>query len=133
MLLLTIFASLLFSGCHPGNAKNATMRKAEKLFNKAGGIEKVSQEAKIMLTRFGAEDYKVLTNWELKDFPAISALGNMVAVRGSKSGYPAQIRIRYGNHFRTKFILIYAQQTPADPNETAAFLLVTNNIFIPAE
>jgi hypothetical protein len=125
----SIIAALVAFSAGGCSRKESLKERADKLFQKSGGVEQVRAEAARLFSRFGKTESQFLSDSELQKFPAIAALGNMVEYRAADDVGPAQIMIRYGSHRDTQFILIFDGKP--DPKWTAGFLEVTNNIFIP--
>ena len=120
---------LLQAGCgHP----ETTMSQVGEMFEKVGGIEKVNTEARAMFARFGTNELRFVYDQDLKDFPAIAALGNSVGIYPATSGLAANIRIRFGSHANTEFIFIYDPNDSSGVKEQTAsgFLQVSTNIFV---
>lgn len=69
--------------------------KATELFNQAGGAAKINQEAKLLFAQFESvtNGTKFLHEPELKNFPAISALGNHVFLTRDSPDDPPMIGI----------------------------------------
>ncbi|HVU26474.1 MAG TPA: hypothetical protein VHG71_01915 [Verrucomicrobiae bacterium] len=117
-----------------GRAQEITANKAAKNFQKAGGIEKVEQESKILFKQVGTNDYWFHPS-DKTNFPALSSLGN-VSVNHN------QINIRFGGHFHTKFITIFPNTPTIDQMSvgnnqafykeyyTSRCIQVATNIFI---
>ncbi|MGH7975352.1 MAG: hypothetical protein ACREC8_01680, partial [Limisphaerales bacterium] len=89
-----------------GRQQEITPDRASKIFQKAGGIEKVEQESKILFNQVGTNDYWLHSS-DKTNFPALSSLGN-VSVNHN------QINIRFGSHFHTKFITIFPNAPTID-------------------
>jgi hypothetical protein len=108
--------------------------KTEQMLLKAGEVDKINEEAKVIFARFGTDKTWGIEGLDLRDFPTISALGNSVIIFARTPGCPAYISVRYGSHQHTKFIFIF------DPNSTpeiinppmgARLVQVASNIFRP--
>lgn len=109
-----------------------TEEKAVKLFERAGGLTKVEQEASILFERHGTNG-GYLRRSDRTNFPAISVLGESVSVDGE-----SKILIRRGPLTNSKFIYIF--RTGLDSNATTAsgnlkfftskYITVATNIFV---
>jgi len=127
--VIILLGIALGPGC---SRREVTATEVAEMFERVGGVEKVSKEARAIFDRFGTNEFRFIYDQDLREFPAIAALGNSVGIYPKASGVPANIRIRFGPHANTKFIFIY------DPNESsgvkqqaaAGFIEVTNNIFV---
>src|SRR2546428_6137387 len=100
-----ILGVVLGMGCNSSTQTDneTTLIEAQNMLKKAGGEDKVKKEAKQVFARFGTEKTRFIVDSELKEFPAIAALGNSVDIHAPSPGFPANISIRYGTHERTKF------------------------------
>ena len=111
-----------------------------EMFDKAGGVDKVNQEAKVAFERFGTEKTKSLSGSDSKDFPAISTLGSSVVLYGANPSMASEITIRFGTHRNTKFIHIFpldfdASKAPKSSNvlavlDDAKHFQIASNIFV---
>jgi hypothetical protein len=111
-----------------------TKEKALKLFERAGGIDKVEQEANVLFDRFGTNEYWLMRQSDSTNFPAISALGNSVSLDANQP-----ITIRFGGRFHTKSIYIFPSNLDLSkiPATSLAYytnasrcIRITNNIFV---
>jgi len=102
-----------------------------ELLSKPGWIVNVDQEARNIFDRFGTNEDKFLYDYDLRDSPAIKALGNGFALRVEDSMYSRRIRIRYGTHRRTRFVLIFDPRATTTPrlNSAMGFFQVSSNIY----
>jgi hypothetical protein len=100
-----------------------TRSRTLKLFARVGGVNKVNQEAKVMFARFGTKETRFLSESDLKNVPAISALGNSVVLLGYSSDTAPEIQIRLDAYKRTKFIDIFPLNL--DVNKAGNFLNVS--------
>ena len=123
-------------------------------FEKAGGVNEVNKEAEIIFKVFGTnavfilqdfgtphlDDYLEMKNHpEIKSFPAIFALGDVVMVQGGSLNNAApEIYVRYGKHNQAKTIDIFPPEIDVDKTTNfyilsflndPSYLRVTNNIF----
>jgi hypothetical protein len=107
IVIILVLANGLGFLWHP----KMTARTVLKRIDKVGGLNELNQEAKIIFDRYGTNEWKFLNESDLKDFPAISALGNSVGIfpesADDPTKVPTHIRIRYGSHFYTKLIFIF--------------------------
>ena len=88
-----------------------TAGKVLKRIDKAGGLNELNQEARIIFDRFGTNEWRFLYEDDLKNCPAISALGNAFGYfpesADDPTKVPTHIWVRYGSHFYTKAIFIF--------------------------
>ena len=106
-------------GCGKSKASktqnNSSVAKTEvdKIFEIAGGVDKINQEAKAIFDRFGTKEDKILLESDLKDFPAICSLYNHdirqvhVELFGETSNFAPQISIAIVRHRSLKVIHIF--------------------------
>lgn len=120
-------AFILVNGCGP-SAK--TPAETAAMFQKAGGVDKVAAEARVIFEKFGTKEYRNLTEADLKDFPAISTLGNAFGIYPKDAGSPAHIRIRSGAHDDSKVIFIYDSSEAYQIPHSSSTIKVTPNIFV---
>ena len=109
-----------------------TNEKAAKLFERAGGLTKVEQEANILFERYGTNG-SYLRRSDRTNFPAISTLGESISLDGE-----SKILIRRGPLTNSKFIYIF--RSGLDTNGTTAsgnlkfftseYIQVATNIFV---
>jgi hypothetical protein len=117
-----------------------TKTRAIEMFDKVGGVDKVNQEAKVIFDRFGTNNPDFLSESDLKDFPAISALGNSVGTfpqptvvtfhQSIKIDFPPHIRVRRGLHSNTMLIFIFEPNKVTELKDASSFVQVTSNIFV---
>jgi hypothetical protein len=117
-----------------------TNAQVTEMFDKAGGVDKVNREAKIIFDRFGTNNPDFLSESDLKDFPAISALGNSVGTflqptvvtfhQSIKIDFPPHIRVRRGLHSNTMLIFIFEPNKVTELKDASSFVQVTSNIFV---
>src|SRR5689334_5768518 len=74
-----------------------THSRAAEMFDKAGVVDKVNQEAKTIFDRFGTNESKNVYGSELTNFPAISSLGETVFFQNKNNppGWSAHIEIPF--------------------------------------
>jgi hypothetical protein len=117
-----LFASALcLCGCSPS---------AEQRIEKVGGVSIINQEARVVFDRFGTKEFRFLYESDLKDCPAIAALGNSVGLYNESPGTAAQIRVRYGSHSNTKFIFILDPRAPSQFKGPPGCSQIASNIFV---
>jgi len=99
--------------CELGCGRSESETKA--LFDKVGGVAEVNKEAKIIFEIFGTNEVyglqgfgkpmlgyypEVMTNHpDIKDFPALFALGKSVMLLGGATNQTALIKINFGTHW----------------------------------
>jgi hypothetical protein len=102
--------------------------QAKHLITSAGGPAKVCDEANQMFKRFGVTEVKFFDPADLKDFPALTALGT---VRGIWPGSPPRISIRVGTHQDGFFFDIADTNSPGKYPKTPDTLeLVDSCVFV---
>jgi len=130
--LISITVCLVFL-CGLGCGRSeATKAQAMEMFDKAGGVDKVNQEAKILFERLGTNESKEIFGSDLTSFPVISSLGKPFFLQNKNNppGWSAHIEILFGSHYQRNFIFIF------DPSGTIEFpyasncIAVTTNIFV---
>jgi hypothetical protein len=94
--------------------------EAKVLIDKAGGSDAVCREAHQIFSRFGGDELWLFNPSDLKDFPAISALGHVECIIANK---PAVIQVRVRDS-RDGYIIhiantnsIYRYQTSSNTTE----------------
>ena len=120
----------IISGVSCGGPQAKRIEGVE-LLSKPGWIANVDQEARNIFDRFGTNENTFLYDNDLRDFPAIQALGNAIRMCSEDSMYSRRIQIRYGTHFRTKFVLIFDPRTATTPrlNSAMGFFQVSSNVY----
>jgi hypothetical protein len=112
-----------------------TPEKAQKLFERAGGIDEVNREAKALFDKLGTNDWTFLYPEDLTKSPAIFFLySNLKNYSGREySGtrvaiwpeHGRHLEIRFGNHWVGKEIFVF------DQSSTNAFYSPSNWYQIP--
>ena len=106
-------------------------RQGSKDARQRGGTQIINDETKDVFAKFGSNEFKFLNSQDLSTFPAIAHLGNSVSINPSAFEIPANIRIRFGSHYDTKFIVVF------DPSKSfvsknlneSNLIQVSSNIF----
>jgi hypothetical protein len=124
IIWLGLFCEL---GCLRSEMTNA---QAVKMFDKAGGVDKVNQEAKIIFDRFGTNESKVIFGSDLTNFPAISSLGKPFFLQSNFSNWSAHIEIPFGTHYQRNFIFIFNSVSPIEFPYASRCIQVATNIFV---
>ena len=92
-------------------------------------INNLNQEIGIAFNRFGTNATRSLEASDLKDFPTINKFeGNSVVLFAASPGLPAHIRLRYGSHFQTGLIFIFAPGDSASL-KSLPYVPASSNIF----
>jgi hypothetical protein len=110
IVIVLVLADTLGFLWHP----KMNAEKMLKRIDKVGGLNELNQESKIIFNRLGTNEWRFLYPDDLKDCPAISALGNTFGyypegadeIQDSRD-FPKHIWIRYGSHFYSKSIFIF--------------------------
>lgn len=87
--------AILVHAARPKTDIESAVVRANQLVATVGGPAKVCDEANQMFKRFGVSKQKFLTTAELRDYPAIAALGRWPVIF---PGSPPYISIRVGTH-----------------------------------
>lgn len=145
-ILMTLFAGI-FCGLGCGRSESET----RALFDKVGGISEINKEAKTIFDIFGTNEVyglqdfgksmlsfypEVMTNHpDIRDFPAIFALGKSAMLLGGATNQTALIKINFGTHWNggSYFIFPPGFNVMSDPNwasllNAPKFFQVTSNI-----
>jgi hypothetical protein len=103
-------------------------REATALIAKVGGADEVCKEADQLFRRFAVTNVYLFQDSDLKDFPAIAALGQ---VNGIWSGPPARIMVRVGSHFDGYAInILETNMNTMYRKGTREVEIVTSRIFV---
>jgi hypothetical protein len=118
VLFFSIFVTALFFVVRhvfvirPNLDVESAAKQAVVLLNKAGGINEVCREASIIFGRFGISELQFFSDTDLRDFPAMVALGKVDGIWPEEPPYvPAYIKIRVGNHMDGYIISIINTNT----------------------
>jgi hypothetical protein len=114
-------------GCKRSEMTNA---QVAEMFEKAGGVDKVNQEAKIIFDRFGTNESKEIFGSDLTNFPAMSSLGKPFFLQNNISNWSACIEIPFGTHYRRNFIFIFNSGSSIEFPYASRCLQVATNIFV---
>ena len=125
-----------------------TPEKAQKLFERVGGVNEINREASALLNQWGGNNSKFLDESELTKAPAIYSLytncetysgqpytGTSVAIwvdfpNGDPSnGLVRYIKIGFGNHESYKCFFIFNPNQAVMFNMPSNWFQVTSNIF----
>ena len=102
--------------------------QANRLMANVGGTQKICDEAVEIFKRFGVSKQTFLSAAELKDYPAVAALGTAHVVL---PGSPPHLSIRVGSHRDGFFIEIADTNSPANyPKSSNTLELVHSQIFV---
>jgi hypothetical protein len=124
IICLGLFCEL---GCVRSEMTNA---QAVEMFDKAGGVDKVNQEAKIIFDRFGTNESKVIFGSDLTNYPAISSLGKPFFLQNNFSNWSAHIEIPFGTHYQRNFIFIFNSGSTIEFPHASRCIQVATNIFV---
>jgi hypothetical protein len=123
---ITCTGFIYYSGC---GRSEMTSAQVTEMFDKAGGVDKANQEAKIIFGRFGTNESKVIFGSDLTNFPAISSLGKPLFLQNNSSNWSAHIEIPFGPHYRRNFIFIFNSGSPIKFPYSSRCIQVATNIF----
>jgi hypothetical protein len=99
-----------------------TRSEADKMIRNVGGLQEVNKEAQLVFELFGtnemfllkAQNQSLLASYsqmtkhpEVKDFPALFALGDTVVSLAGTSNFVPRIIIRFGEHRHARNIYIF--------------------------
>ena len=124
IICLGLFCEL---GCMRSEMTHAQIAE---MFDKAGGVDKVNQEAKIIFDRFGTNESKEVFGSDLTNFPAMSSLGKPFFLQNNISNWSACIEIPFGTHYRRNFIFIFNSDSSIEFPYASRCLRVATNIFV---
>ena len=125
--VLTCIGIILVAGCRPSEKPST---QAARLIQNAGGVDIINKEAKAILAKLGNADEKLLSSSDLKEYPAISSLGNVVLACNQAPGFPANVRIRFGRHNNINFILVFDPADTKGPDDKSSLEQIAPNIFV---
>jgi hypothetical protein len=143
-----IFALLLFLIAAPGilefigrrQVPEMTVEKAQKLFEKVGGVNEINREARMLFDKLGTNDWAFLLPEDLTNTPAISSLYSICKNYSGKeySGTSVAIfpydgrhlEIKFGNHWSGKWIYIFDTNSAVKFNSPSNWLQIAPNIFV---
>jgi hypothetical protein len=94
-LVAAAFVALIWTAKHHGSPE-AIHLHAQEVIMKAGGPEEICSQGNQFFAKFGTSKLKFFKASEIKDYPAIAALGT---VDGIFPDEPPYIKVRVGNHF----------------------------------
>jgi len=100
------------------------------LFDKAGGVDKISQEVKNIFDQFSTNKSKVIFGSNLTNFPALSLLGKPLFLQNNSSNWSAHIEIPFGTHSQRDFIFIFNPGIPVEFPYASRCIQVATNIFV---
>jgi hypothetical protein len=126
MICLGLFCEL---GCLRSEKTSA---QVTEMFDKAGGVAKVNQEAKILFERLGTNESKEIFGSDLTNFPVISSLGKPFFLQNKNNppGWSAHIEIPFGTHYQRNFIFIFNSGSPIEFPYASRCIQVATNIFV---
>ncbi|MGA2028722.1 MAG: hypothetical protein ABSG87_01425 [Verrucomicrobiota bacterium] len=106
-----------------------TKAQVSEMFDKAGGADKINQEAKIIFNHYGTNISTVIYGQQLTNFPAISSLSSSVFLQ-TNSGWSTCIEIPIGSHYQKSFIFIFDPDDAIEFPYASSCIAVTTNIFV---
>lgn len=102
--------------------------QANQLIAAVGGPTKVCDEASQIFFRFGISNFRFLTPSELRNYPAIAALGKAQAI---VPGFPSTISIQTGTKWNTFFIeIVDTNSVEKYPQNSHTLELIGSRVFI---
>jgi hypothetical protein len=126
-VFVTIFAGILYTLRLETNLGSAGV-EANRLITSLGGPSKICEEANRMFKHFGTSNEKFLNHADLKDYPAIAALGTAHVIL---PGSPPHLSIRVGTHLNGFFIEIADTNNPDRyPTSPSTLVLAGECIFV---
>jgi len=103
-----------------------------KMFDEAGGVDKVNQEAKILFERFGTNETMEIYGPSLTNFPALSTLGRPLFLKNQNKppGWSTHIDIPFGSQSQRNFIFIFDPRTAIEFPYASRCVELRTNIFV---
>jgi len=108
----------------------AATAEAKALLGRAGGLGEVEEEARRVFAIMGKGDATVIQLDQLRQYPAITSLGDMDGIQPATAEMPAHIRILAGNHFHG---FRFALCNPGDkqkPVPSSHLIKISDSIYI---
>jgi len=133
LIICVGFFGVFFLNIVVNRHSEMTESQIAALFKKAGGVDKVNQEAKDVFNRFGTSKITLLSGSNLDSLHAISALGNSVVLYPESidaGKFPPHIEVRFGSHFNTKFIFIFETNNVIQFQNDSKLFQVASNIYV---
>jgi hypothetical protein len=137
ILLTVCFIALLIVG---GEPTTMTKEKAMMLLGKAGGTDKINEEAKALCKKAGTNDFYFLDESDRTNFSTLCNLGRLVNYTGGTSGSTPVINVEFGTHFHRAYFLIFPlgidlpgasnHKNEATYFDTSKCIQITTNIFV---
>jgi hypothetical protein len=106
-----------------------TKAQVSEMFDKAGGGDKINQEAKIIFDQYGTNISTVIYGQQLTNFPAISLLSSSVYLQ-TNSGWSTCVEIPFGSHYQRNFIFIFDTSDAIEFPLASNCIAVATNIFV---
>jgi hypothetical protein len=109
-----------------------TESQIEAMFDRAGGVAKVNQEAKIIFERLGTNESREIFGSDLTNFPVISSLGKPFFLQNKNNppDWSAHIEIPFGTHYQRNFIFIFNSGSSIEFPYASNCIQVATNIFV---
>ena len=139
LYVLLVVSLNVYSNFQKRSVQEMTPEKAQKFFERAGGVNEINREASALLNQWGRNNSTFLDESELAKSPAMYSLytncetysgssytGTSVAVWSDypngdpDNGLVRYIDIKFGNHWSLKHFYIF------NPNQTVKFNMPSN-------
>jgi len=117
--VIAIAVVIVIFTTRPATSLKTAGIQANQLITSAGGPAKICDEASQMFKRFGISKERFLSASDLKDYPAIAALGESHVILPDN---PPRMSIRVGTHLNGYFIEI------ADTNSPIKYIQSSNTL-----
>jgi len=103
--------------------------EARAMLIKAGGPDKIRDEAGAMFVRFGRGKIGFMSN-ELGEYPGISSLGIIDCIMPDSSDFPAYIKIRVRTHINGFMIAVCDPKNPRKPISNERLVEISRGIYV---
>jgi hypothetical protein len=144
-IIFLIVTGILHTACQAieeNKVPEMTLERAQRLFEEVGGIEAVTRESKVLLSRCNMQDNRsshFLNSEDLTDTPAIASLFSKcenysgieytgTSIQCFREGGSHYLMIKFGNHFKHRHMYIF--DADSKPTANKLWIKVTEQIFI---
>jgi len=101
--------------------------QTRRLIDEAGGFAKICDEAKSLLSQFGTAKLKTFRADELKDYPAIKALGKVDGIWPSS---PPFLKVRVGTQRKGFEIHVFDKELNSEDAAAAGVYRIDHCIYV---
>jgi len=137
LLLIVLSVTILFQ---KKSVPDMTPEKVQQLLTRAGGIDEVNRETKVLFDKLGTNDWTFLYPEDLTNSPAIFFLyANLLSYSGTEysgtrvANWPEDgrhLEIRFGNHWVGKKIYIFDSNGTNTFHPPPDWFQISSNIFV---